>query len=215
MWTPIHLEIIAGLILMLGGLLAISQSIEGGLAGALARFGYAAAIAGMTVGLVLIMVDGVAAKHLATAWAVAPSDERPAALRVLLAEETVNFALAALFNILLAGVTYVLLGLAVAFGRAYPRWLGWVAFAAAIGSLAVGTVEALAGESNAITKVSTIITPTMLTLWTAVMGVLLYRRASSPALASVGELGDVSPGEPRRTNGPTATSILHTPRRRR
>jgi hypothetical protein len=214
-WTPVHLLIIAGLILMLGGLVAISQSIQGGLAGALARFGQAAAIAGMTVGMVLVMVDGVAAKQLADAWGVAPPEERAAALRVLLAEETVNFALAALFNILLAGVTYVLLGLAVAYGRAYPRWLGWVAVAGAVGSLAAGTLEALAGQSTAITKVSTIITPTVLTLWTAVIGVLLYRRAASLASASAAELDEVSPKALKPTNGAPPAPTLQASRRPR
>jgi hypothetical protein len=44
----------------------------------------------------------------------------------VLVEETINFALAALFNILFAGVTFILYGLAVAWSRTYPRWLGWI-----------------------------------------------------------------------------------------
>jgi len=105
-WVPVHLVIVVGLILMLGGLVAISRSIEGGLAGALARLGSVAAVAGVTVGMILVIVDGVAAKHLADAWEVAPPEEAAAALRVVLAEEAINFALAALFNILFAGVNY-------------------------------------------------------------------------------------------------------------
>ena len=42
-WVPAHLAIVAGLVLMLGGLVAISQSIQGGLPGALARLGLVAA----------------------------------------------------------------------------------------------------------------------------------------------------------------------------
>src|ERR687897_1943502 len=67
-WVLVHLVIVVGLILMLGGLVAISRSIEGGLSGALARLGSVAAVAGVTVGVVLVIVDGVAAKHLANAW---------------------------------------------------------------------------------------------------------------------------------------------------
>ena len=51
----------------------------------------------------LVIVDGVAAKHLAEAWAEAPLAEAATALRVVLGEETINFAQAALFNILYAG----------------------------------------------------------------------------------------------------------------
>jgi hypothetical protein len=64
-WIPDHLVILLGLILMLGGLVAIAHSIRGGLPEALARLGSIAAAAGATVGLVLLSIDGVAAKHLA------------------------------------------------------------------------------------------------------------------------------------------------------
>ena len=105
-WVLVHLVIVVGLILMLGAQVALSRSIEGGLAGALAQLGSVAAVAGVTVGVVLVIVDGVAAKHLADAWEVAPPEEAAAALRVVLAEEAINFALAALFNIHFAGVNY-------------------------------------------------------------------------------------------------------------
>jgi hypothetical protein len=176
-WTVIHLVIIAGIVLMLGGLLAVYRSIPDGLAGALARFGWAAAIAGIAVGTILVILDGVTAKQLADDWAAAPPDERAAALRVVLANETANLALASLFNILFAGVTFILYGLAVALSDAYPRWLGWVAVAAGVGSIGAGLVQALAGEPTNASRVLTIIGPTVITLWLLVMGVLLVRRA--------------------------------------
>src|SRR4029453_18390649 len=51
---PDHLAIVLGLILVLGGLVAIARSIHGGLPGALARLGSVAAVAGVTVGLILV-----------------------------------------------------------------------------------------------------------------------------------------------------------------
>ena len=50
LWVPDHLAIVLGLILVLGGLVAIARSIQGGLPGALARLGSVAAVAGVTVG---------------------------------------------------------------------------------------------------------------------------------------------------------------------
>jgi hypothetical protein len=178
-WVPGHLAIVVGLVLMLGGLLAIGRSIQGGLPGALARLGSAAAVAGITVGLILVTMDGLAARQLAEAWASAPPGERAAALRVLLAEETINFALAALFNILFAGVTFVLYGLAVAWSRRYPSWLGWVAVVAGVGSLAAGLVQAIVGEPTTLSRVLTIIFPTVITLWLVDVNALILRRASS------------------------------------
>jgi hypothetical protein len=178
-WVPVHLVIVVGLILMLGGLVAISRSVEGGVAGALAQLGFVAAVSGVTVGLVLVIVDGVAAKHLADAWEAAPPGEAAAALRVVLAEEAINFALASLFNILFAGVTFILLGLAVAWSGEYPGWLGWIVVVAGGGSVPVGLVQAYTGESIGFTRIATIIFPTIITLWVVVMSVLLWRKAKS------------------------------------
>jgi hypothetical protein len=176
-WVPVHLVIVVGLILMLGGLVAISRSIQGGVGGALAQLGSVAAVAGVTVGVILVIVDGVAAKHLADAWEAAPPDQAAAALRVVLAEEAINFAIAALFNILFAGVTFILLGLAVAWSGEYPVWLGWVVVVAGVGSVLVGLAQAYTGESIGFTRIATIIFPTIITLWVVVMSVLLWRKA--------------------------------------
>jgi hypothetical protein len=182
-WVADHLAIVIGLILMLGGLVAIYHSIRDGTAAALARLGYISAIGGVTVGLILVTLDGIAAKQLAEAWAAAPPAEAATALRLVVAEETLNFALAALFNILFAGVTFILLGLAVAASRRHPRWLGWVAVVAGVGSVLVGLVQAYAGESTTVTRVATIVFPTVITLWTAWMGVRLLRKTPSRTLA--------------------------------
>ena len=175
-WVADHLAIVLGLILMLGGLVAIARSITVGLADALARLGEITAVAGITVGLVLVILDGVAAKHIAEAWQAAPPVEEAAALRLVLAEETINFALASLFNVLFAGVTFVLYGLAVAWSGLYPRWLGWVAVVAGFGSMAVGLVQAYAGESTTLTRSLTIVFPTIITLWVVQLGILVLRR---------------------------------------
>jgi hypothetical protein len=123
LWVPDHLAIVLGLILMLGGLVAIAHSVQDGLPAALARLGSVAAVAGITIGLILVTLDGLAAKGIAEAWTTAPAADQVAALQLVLAEETINFALAALFNILFAGVTFILYGLAVA--GAGPTLAGW------------------------------------------------------------------------------------------
>jgi Domain of unknown function (DUF4386) len=181
LWVPVHLAIIVGLVLMLGGLVAIYHSIGGGIAGVLARFGLVAAVAGTTVGLVLIALDGLAAKQLAEAWATAPADEKATAVRLVQAQETTNFALLSLFNILFAGVAFVLYGLAVAASWVYPRWLGWVVVAAGVGGLAAGSIQANVGESTPVTAAMGIIAPTVITLWLVVMGTLLLRSTARPA----------------------------------
>lgn len=176
-WTAIHLVIVFGIVLMLGGLVALYNSIRGGVAGALARFGLAAAVVGIAIGVVLVILDGVAAKQLADEWAAAPTEEQAVALRIVLANETINFALASSFNIVFAGATFIFFGLAVAFSGAYPRWLGWVVVVAGIVSVGAGLIQASTGEPTVASFVLTIIGPTVITLWLLAIGVLLVRRA--------------------------------------
>ena len=89
--------------------------------------------------------------------------------------ETLNFALAGLFNLSFAGVPFLLLGLSVAFSDVYPHWLGWLAAFAGLGSLAAGLVQAFTGKPTIASLVLTIIGPTIISLWVLVMGILLLR----------------------------------------
>jgi ABC-type multidrug transport system fused ATPase/permease subunit len=184
-WVPVHLVIVLGIVLMLGGLVAIGRSIRGALAGALARFGYAAAVLGAAIGLILVILDGVAARQLAQEWASASTESRDIALGLVHANETINFALASLFNFVFAAVTFILFGLAVALSGLYPRWLGLVAAGAGALSLVAGTIQASVGEPTDASRVLTIIGPTIITLWLLVMGVLVLRKAGAVPVRSV------------------------------
>lgn len=180
LWTPIHLVIVVGIILLLVGLFAIRHSLPGnGATDTLTRLGMYAATIGATVGLITLVLDGVAAKQLADQWAAAPEPAKATALAVVSANETVNFALAGLFNLSFAGIPFILFGLAVtrAGARLYPRWLGWVACYAGIGSVLAGLLQALTGKPTVASLILTIIGPTVITLWMLLIGILLWRQA--------------------------------------
>ncbi len=177
-WTLIHVVIVLGVILMFLGLVAIGHTIDGGLAQALARLGVYAAAVGTALGLATVILDGVGAKQLANQWAAAPESTKAVALSLVSMNETLNFALAGLFNLSFAGVPFILLGLAVALNDVYPRWLGWLAAFAGLGSLAAGLVQAFTGEPTVASLVLTIIGPTIISLWVFIMGVLVAREAT-------------------------------------
>lgn len=177
-WTLIHVVIVLGVILMFLGLVAIGDTIRGGVAEALARLGVYAAAVGTALGLATVILDGVGAKQLADQWAVAPESTKAVALRLVNMNETLNFALAGLFNLSFAGVPFILLGLAVALNGVYPRWLGWLAAFAGLGSLAAGLVQAFTGEPTVASLILTIIGPTIISLWVFIMGVLVARQAA-------------------------------------
>jgi hypothetical protein len=174
-WVPVHLVIVLGLVLMLGGLVALYHSIRGGTAGVLARFGLFAAVAGAAIGVVVVLMDGVGARQLAQEWAAAPAAQKATALSLVQANETINFALASGLNFIFAGVTFIMFGLAVALSDVYPRWLGWVAFLAGLASIGAGLVQASVGEPTDASRILTIIGPTVITLWLLVMGILMWR----------------------------------------
>lgn len=196
-WTGIHLLIILGTLLMLGGIVAIRHTIEGGLPEALARLATYAGTIGTTLGLATVILDGVAAKQLADQWAASPPSGRAVALAVVSANETTNFALAGLFNMSFAGVPFILLGLAVALGEVYPRWLGWIGAAAGTGSIGAGALQALTGEPTMASLVLTIIGPTVIAAWVIVMGLLSSRRARRMLEAERGR--DSPPSPPAAT----------------
>jgi hypothetical protein len=176
-WVPIHLAIVFGILLMLGGLFAVRRSIEGGLPEVLASLGLVAGIVGATIGLVLVILDGVAARQLAEEWALASADEQGTALSLIHANETINFALASLFNLVFAAATFILFGLAVALSDLFPRWLGWVAVVAGSLSAVAGTIQAYTGEPTDASRLLTIIGPSIITLWLLLIGVKLLGRA--------------------------------------
>jgi hypothetical protein len=178
-WVPVHLALLVAFMLMLGGLIAIHDSITGGLPGALARFGLAAAVVGTAVGVVLITLDGFAAKHLAESWMSSPAAARATAIGPFRAEDSINFALLSPLNLVFAGCTFVLFGLAAALSDAYPRWLGWAAVGGA-GAAVSGVIQAYIGEPTAITTALGIAAPTIITLWLLVMGILLIRKRDQP-----------------------------------
>jgi len=182
-WVPVHLALMVAFVLMLGGLVAIHESIQGGLPGALARLGLAVGIAGTTAGVVVVTLDGFAAKRLADFWLSAPVDTRATAVGLFRVEEAISFALLSPLNLVFAGFTFVLYGLAAALSDVYPRWLGWVVAVAGVGGAASGVIQAYMGEPTAFSTAAGIAAPTVITLWLMVTGVLLIRRGLRPAAA--------------------------------
>jgi hypothetical protein len=178
-WIPLHITLLVSFILILGGLVAIHDSITGGLPGALARFGLSAAVVGTAGGVVLLSLDGFAAKHLADSWLSAPPELRPAALASFRAEDSINFALLSPLNLVFAGFTFVLFGLAAAFSHDYPPWLGWAAVTGGVGGALSGVVQAYIGEPSTITTALGIAAPSVITLWLLTMGIILVRKGRS------------------------------------
>jgi hypothetical protein len=92
-------------------------------------------------------VDGVALKATIDAW-VNATDPTAKEVAFQMAEGvwSIEKGLSGFFH-LVNGVTLLTLGLSVAIGRAYPRWLGWAGAASGVGFVIGGVLTAHTGFS--------------------------------------------------------------------
>jgi hypothetical protein len=147
-WTDVHIGQFAGTLLIVLGLVALSRALsrQPRLPGALAIVGGVTAILVAAVFAVQMAVDGVALKGAIDAWTHAAPADKVSAFQVADGIRWIEKALSGFFH-LVNGATLLALGLSMALGRAYPRWLGWIGAIAGIGFLAGGRTVAHTGFS--------------------------------------------------------------------
>jgi Domain of unknown function (DUF4386) len=177
-WIATHLIQFFGALFVLGSLVALYRSIvrEQGTATTLAWLGVAAT-ASIAVAAILQAVDGIALKTMVDQWASAPEAEKAAALRVAESIRWIEIGVNSLFRIL-AGMTFLLFGLAIARSRIYPRWLGWVGVAAGLAWFLSGL--AVAYNGFAISTLGTALgglSYILLFVWLLILAALMWRRA--------------------------------------
>jgi hypothetical protein len=147
-WTWVHIGQFTGTLFIILGLIALARSLarQAGIAGALGIIGTVTAVLVTSVFAVQMAVDGVALKAAIDAWAGASAADQQSAFQLA---ETVRWTEKGLggFFQMLEGATLFTLGLSIAIGRRYPRWLGWVGMVAGIATIAGGTVTAHTGFS--------------------------------------------------------------------
>ena len=153
-WTTVHLGQYFGFLLVLGGLVALYYSISArpGAGAGLAPFGLAAAITTAASYTVLQAVDGITLKYAVDAWVSAPVAEKSASFAAAEAVRWTEIGMNSLSNFL-TGLTLFLYGVAIALGRVYPRWLGWMAAVSGGAFMYNGVVEvAYEGFVPSVTK---------------------------------------------------------------
>jgi hypothetical protein len=180
-WGLLHLGIMASVVLILGGLVGLSQVADGPLARALAHLSPVVALPGAAVMLVGIAIDGFATKALADGWATASAADRATAFRLALAVEEVQNALFHTWAALFIGLPFLLLGLSgLLAGGGFPRWLGVVAVLGGGGALAMGICGFLHVPAPGMLFN---LCAFLVTLWALGAGVLVWRAPARPAVA--------------------------------
>lgn len=172
-WTPIHLLIVVGLIVMTVGLVVIADVVATWpRCRALGRAAATTAIVGCTLGVLTVGVDGTAAKQLAEAW---ERDPDRVSLHAVTVNELVNFAMAGLFNVAFAGLPVILLGIALLRSTGITDWWGWAAVVPGIYSVLAGGFQLMSGRPTTLSLILTIVGPTLITVWTFLAGLRLVR----------------------------------------
>jgi hypothetical protein len=196
-WTAVHLAQYFGFLLLLGGLVALYYSVgaEHGVGAGLAPFGLAAAVTTAASFTVLQAVDGVALKRAVDAWASAPPDRELAAFAAAEAVRWTEMGMNSL-SFFLAGLTLLLFGLAIALGRGYPRWAGWMAAVSGALFMVNGVLVAYEGLGPSIIRLVAIL---LLAVWTFIMAVLMWRYGGRRRIA---RSEAATPGPTRRSANP-------------
>ena len=204
-WTWVHIGQFAGTLFIVVGLIALARSLsrQRGVAGALGVVGALTGLLVAAVFTVQMAVDGVALKAAIDAWTHASAADQTAAFQVAESVRWTEKGLGGFFQ-MLEGATLLALGLSIAFGHRYPKWLGWVGGLAGVTMIAGGTVTARTGFSA---QAGLILTPATVLLAVFVVGTftLMGRRNRTvrpPATENLVYLTstDASPAQGPRTS---------------
>jgi hypothetical protein len=176
-WTTVHLGEYFGFLLLLGGLVALYYSVRArpGVGAGLAPFGLAAAVATAASFTVLQAVDGITLRYAVDAWVSAPPSQKAAAFAAAEAVRWAEIGMNAL-SYFLAGLSLFLFGLAIALGRAYPRWTGLIAALSGLALMYNGVVEV--AYEGFVASVVKLVGLALLALWAFVMAVLMWREGN-------------------------------------
>lgn len=133
-----HFMLVVALILAVGGLAAIADSIRREPDASWARLGFLIGLMGTAVMVAALGIDGFAMVNVARSWTTAPPADQAAlfqAAQVLWSGFVGIFALAVFIYF---GCSPLLYAMAFRSGNLYPRWLGIVAGAGGMCGLVLG-----------------------------------------------------------------------------
>lgn len=184
-WVGIHLAIVVAILLVTGGLVGLTQLLEDGPSGPLARLGLAAALLGGAVVTVSTAMDGFVMKALALAWLGAPAEEAAMALRLALGVKHLNFGIWSVGMLVFFGAAFACFGAAVGISGRLPAWFGWVAVGGGLGSAIAALLQIVnSGEVQA-AETLFFASSLLITLWALALGIQMWR-GLAPAPASAG-----------------------------
>jgi hypothetical protein len=147
-WIATHLGQLAGIVLIGGGLLALTWRLRNKRAGIWAVLGAAAVIAAIAIAGALQAVDGIALKVMVDRLASAAPASQPMIFEAAFALRQIEIGLASILALFL-GLAAVLYGTAQLSDAGRENRLGWLGIAGGAATFAGGVVQAHLGFADA------------------------------------------------------------------
>jgi hypothetical protein len=191
MWPWIHLAIIGGILLIIGGLVLFARVLVGSPAEPPARLAVTALLIGGAVVTVSTSVDGFGMKALAVASQAAPATETAAALRAAIAVDIMDFGIWSMGMLILFGAGFGCFALALAASRLLPLWYAALAAAGALLSGMAAMLQIAAGGETQEAETLFLVGSILLTAWVLLLGLRLWRGLPVPAPAAAAGLAAV------------------------
>jgi hypothetical protein len=177
-WVAIHLAIIIAILLVIGGLVGLSEEMTATPGEPLARLGIVAAVLGGAVVTVSSAIDGFVMKVLSVASVNATGADGALALRISVAVKEVDFGIWSIGMLAFFGVAFACFGGAVVASRRYSGWFGWIAIVGAAGSAVAALLQIAASGEVQTAETIFFASSLLLTLWALALGILMWRSYS-------------------------------------
>ncbi len=175
-WYAIHLAGIVCVLLWVAAFAGIAQSLRTGISWVLGRLATLSMTIGAAVFALDYTIDGYAFKRVADVWVKASGQEADTQLRIAEPMFAVLYGTVTASTTWTLGLPFLLLGLAVATGTAYPRWLGWVVAATGGGSMLGGMATFLGWDTGFVVALGL---HALSSAWLGATGVLMWRRSGA------------------------------------
>jgi hypothetical protein len=176
-WTAVHLGLAVAVLMLTGGLVAVSRSLTLSPGAGWARLGMGGALINGALFTALMATDGVAFKRVADAWAAAP--DKGALFQAGYVLRELDSALLSVWTLEFLGLTVLVYGLAIGTRSPYPAWLGPAGIVLGVAGLIDGLALGLGGLTFGAFNVLFTAVSLLATAWLLVMGVHLWRRAKT------------------------------------
>jgi hypothetical protein len=177
-WFTSHVMMVLGSILFVGAFVALTRSFAGSRGQGLANVALAHALVGSALYLVTLALDGLVVPKLAGVWKVDAVPSPDAVFAGSIFYHTI-FSLLYMLMLTLFGLAPVLYAVAMLFGTVYARWLGWAGVLSGSSVVLTGLLSMLGIATEFLDAVVWPVVASLVVLWFLVLGVLLWRRASS------------------------------------